>query len=131
MYNFEDLKVGVKYVEWGDDIRKGIDCMGLVIHCLKKRRIEVDHLKDRTSKTFIDEALNGDWDDIDIKSVDITDRTVVVGFLNEDGDVYHVAIMIDKNRFYHCPDTKGLTMSSFTRPFWERKQKMFIMHKTI
>lgn len=127
MYNFEDLVIGTKYVSWGDDIRQGIDCMGLVTHVLTMRGIDAGHLKDRTHKTFDIEACRN-WRKIDITTENITGRTVVVGFLNADGKVRHVGIMKNNHEFYHCPDVKGITVSSLTRPAWQRQEKVFYMH---
>lgn len=128
MYNFEDLTIGVKYVEWGDNVKHGTDCMGLVIHCLGKRGIDVEMLKDRKHSTFMKEATNGNWSPFDIEKEKVEGRTVVVGFLNVEGKVDHVGVMANNVYFWHCPDEKGITMSDITRPYWQRQNKLFFVH---
>lgn len=128
-YNFEDLEIGVQYVAGGNDVCKGIDCMGLVAHILDKREIKSDHLKDRTHATFMKE-VEENWEPFDLEKQIVGDRTVVVGFLNPDDKVDHVAVMVNNDEFYHAPDSKGITRSFMNRPFWHRQKKIFYAHKT-
>lgn len=130
MYNFEDVqeKLGTKYKEWGNDINEGVDCMGLVLHCLRRRGVIIEHLNDRTHKTFDKEVSSGRWKKIDIEKEDTEGRTVVVGFLNEEGEVSHLGVMVSNRVFFHCPDKKGISKSDLARPYWARQRKVFYVY---
>lgn len=129
MYNFEDLKIGVPYKKWGNDVMKECDCMGLTVHILNKRGIDAEMLKNREHNTFMKEANNGKWSPVDITSIKINqDTTVVIAFLNVNEKVDHVGVMANNYQFWHCPDAKGICLSDLTRPFWKKQRKVFYLY---
>lgn len=123
MYNFEDLKVGGKYKPWGNDINQGLDCMGLVTHCLEKRGIKASHLLDRKHDTFMTEANSGNWSVFDIDKELVGDKTVVLGFLNTEARIDHVGVMANNDEFWHCPGDTGIMKSRLSRPFWQKRKE--------
>ena len=111
MINIADL-IGVPFVEFGRDIKNGLDCYGLAIEV--ERRLG-KNLKDVALEKFDREKVERTAPTLNIKKLrlDEISEGVILEFYGLQDKRLHIAVALDKNIFIHATENQGVRISSF------------------
>ena len=111
MIDVADL-IGVPFVEFGRDIKNGLDCYGLAIEI--ERRLGKT-LKDVALEKFDREKVERTAPNLNVKKLrlDEISEGVILEFYGLQDKRLHVAVALDKNTFIHATENQGVRISSF------------------
>ena len=111
MINIADL-IGVPFVEFGRDIKNGLDCYGLAIEV--ERRLG-KNLKDVALEKFDREKVERTAPTLNVKKLrlDEISEGVILEFYGLQDKRLHIAVALDKNIFIHATENQGVRISSF------------------
>ena len=111
MIDIADL-IGVPFVEFGRDIKNGLDCYGLAIEV--ERRLGKT-LKDVALEKFDREKVERTAPNLNVKKLrlDEISEGVILEFYGLQDKRLHIAVALDKNIFIHATENQGVRISSF------------------
>lgn len=111
MINIADL-IGVPFVEFGRDIKNGLDCYGLAIE-VEKRLGKT--LKDVALEKFDREKVERTAPNLNVKKLrlDEISEGVILEFYGLQDKRLHIAVALDKKTFIHATENQGVRISSF------------------
>ena len=111
MIDVADL-IGVPFVEFGRDIKNGLDCYGLAIEV--ERRLG-KNLKDVALEKFDREKVERTAPNLNVKKLrlDEISEGVILEFYGLQDKRLHIAVALDKNIFIHATENQGVRISSF------------------
>ena len=111
MIDVADL-IGVPFVEFGRDIKNGLDCYGLAIEV--ERRLGKT-LKDVALEKFDREKVERTAPNLNVKKLrlDEISEGVILEFYGLQDKRLHIAVALDKNIFIHATENQGVRISSF------------------
>ncbi len=111
MIDVADL-IGVPFVEFGRDIKNGLDCYGLAIE-VEKRLGKT--LKDVVLEKFDRAKVERTAPTLNVKKLrlDEISEGVILEFYGLHDKRLHVAVALDKNTFIHATENQGVRISSF------------------
>lgn len=111
MIDIADL-IGVPFVEFGRDIKNGLDCYGLAIE-VEKRLGKT--LKDVVLEKFDRAKVERTAPTLNVKKLrlDEISEGVILEFYDLHDKRPHVAVALDKNTFIHATENQGVRISSF------------------
>ncbi len=110
MIDITDL-IGVPFVEFGRDTKKGLDCYGLAIEV--ERRLG-KKLKDVVLDKFNRERVEKIAPTLNVKKIQMNEirEGVLLEFYGVRDNRLHVAVALDKNTFIHATENQGVRISS-------------------
>ena len=111
MIDIADL-IGVPFVEFGRDIKNGLDCYGLAIE-VEKRLGKT--LKDVALEKFDREKVEQTAPNLNVKKLrlDEISEGVILEFYGLQDKRLHIAVALDKKTFIHATENQGVRISSF------------------
>ena len=111
MIDVADL-IGVPFVEFGRDIKNGLDCYGLAIEV--ERRLGKT-LKDVALEKFDREKVERTAPTLNVKKLrlDEISEGVILEFYGLQDKRLHIAVALDKKTFIHATENQGVRISSF------------------
>lgn len=111
MIDIADL-IGVPFVEFGRDIKNGLDCYGLAIE-VEKRLGKT--LKDVALEKFDREKVERTAPNLNVKKLrlDEISEGVILEFYGLQDKRLHIAVALDKKTFIHATENQGVRISSF------------------
>ena len=111
MIDVADL-IGVPFVEFGRDIKTGLDCYGLAIEV--ERRLG-KNLKDVALEKFDREKVERTAPNLNVKKLrlDEISEGVILEFYGLQDKRLHIAVALDKKTFIHATENQGVRISSF------------------
>ena len=111
MIDIADL-IGVPFVEFGRDIKNGLDCYGLAIEV--ERRLG-KNLKDVALEKFDREKVERTAPNLNVKKLrlDEISEGVILEFYGLQDKRLHIAVALDKKTFIHATENQGVRISSF------------------
>lgn len=111
MIDVADL-IGVPFVEFGRDIKNGLDCYGLAIEV--ERRLG-KALKDVALEKFDREKVERTAPNLNVKKLrlDEISEGVILEFYGLQDKRLHIAVALDKKTFIHATENQGVRISSF------------------
>ena len=111
MIDIADL-IGVPFVEFGRDIKNGLDCYGLAIEV--ERRLGKT-LKDVALEKFDREKVERTAPNLNVKKLrlDEISEGVILEFYGLQDKRLHIAVALDKKTFIHATENQGVRISSF------------------
>lgn len=111
MINIADL-IGVPFVEFGRDIKNGLDCYGLAIE-VEKRLGKT--LKDVVLEKFDRAKVERTAPNLNVKKLrlDEISEGVILEFYGLQDKRLHIAVALDKKTFIHATENQGVRISSF------------------
>ena len=111
MIDIADL-IGVPFVEFGRDVKNGLDCYGLAIE-VEKRLGKT--LKDVVLEKFDRAKVEKTAPTLHVKKLrlDQISEGVILEFYGLQDKRLHVAVALDKNIFIHATENQGVRISSF------------------
>lgn len=111
MIDIADL-IGVPFVEFGRDVKNGLDCYGLAIE-VEKRLGKT--LKDVVLEKFDRAKVEKTAPTLNVKKLrlDQISEGVILEFYGLQDKRLHVAVALDKNIFIHATENQGVRISSF------------------
>lgn len=111
MIDVADL-IGVPFVEFGRDIKNGLDCYGLAIEV--ERRLGKT-LKDVALEKFDREKVERTAPNLNVKKLrlDEISEGVILEFYGLQDKRLHIAVALDKKTFIHATENQGVRISSF------------------
>ena len=111
MIDIADL-IGVPFVEFGRDIKNGLDCYGLAIEV--ERRLGKT-LKDVALEKFDREKVERTAPNLNVKKLrlDEINEGVILEFYGLQDKRLHIAVALDKKTFIHATENQGVRISSF------------------
>lgn len=111
MIDVADL-IGVPFVEFGRDIKNGLDCYGLAIEV--ERRLGKT-LKDVALEKFDRAKVERTAPTLNVKKLrlDEISEGVILEFYGLQDKRLHVAVALDKSTFIHATENQGVRISSF------------------
>lgn len=108
MINVNDL-IGVPFVEFGRDVKKGLDCYGLAIEV--ERRLG-KKLKDVAAEKFDFSKVRRETLRLNVKETDYIHEGTLLEFYGKDDRRLHVAVALDEDIFIHATERQGVRISS-------------------
>lgn len=111
MIDVADL-IGVPFVEFGRDIKNGLDCYGLAIE-VEKRLGKT--LKDVVLEKFDRAKVERTAPNLNVKKLrlDEISEGVILEFYGLQDKRLHIAVALDKKTFIHATENQGVRISSF------------------
>ena len=111
MIDIADL-IGVPFVEFGRDIKNGLDCYGLAIEV--ERRLGKT-LKDVALEKFDRKKVERTAPNLNVKKLrlDEISEGVILEFYGLQDKRLHIAVALDKKTFIHATENQGVRISSF------------------
>lgn len=111
MIDIADL-IGVPFVEFGRDIKNGLDCYGLAIE-VEKRLGKT--LKDVALEKFDREKVERTAPNLNVKKLQLDEISegVILEFYGLQDKRLHIAVALDKKTFIHATENQGVRISSF------------------
>ena len=111
MIDVADL-IGVPFVEFGRDVKNGLDCYGLAIEVERRLR---KTLKDVALEKFDRAKVERIAPNINVKKLrlDEISEGVILEFYSLRDKRLHIAVALDKNTFIHATENQGVRISSF------------------
>lgn len=108
MIEVADL-IGVPFVEFGRDCKKGLDCYGLAIEV--ERRLG-KKLKDVVLEKFDHEKVVKTLPGLNVHKIDNIKEGAILEFYGKKDKRLHVAVALDSRTFIHATENQGVRISS-------------------
>lgn len=104
----DDL-IGVPFVEFGRDPKKGLDCYGLVIEV--ERRFG-KKLNDVSLEKFDAEKLKRTLPEINVRKAEVIKPGVILEFYGRQNNRLHVGVALGGDIFIQSTENQGVRISS-------------------
>ena len=108
MIDVSDL-IGVPYVEFGRDIKKGLDCYGLVIEVTRRMG---KPLRDVVLEKFDEGKVKKTLPALNVKLTNKLDAGTIIEYYSKKERKLHIAIALDKRTAIHSTENQGVRISS-------------------
>lgn len=108
MIDVSDL-IGVPFVEFGRDAKKGLDCYGLCIECAKR---DGKILKDVVLEKFDKNKVQNTIPYLNVKKTDCIKEGCILEYYGKTDGRLHVAYALSGKLFVQATETQGVRISS-------------------
>lgn len=108
MIDVSDL-IGVPFVEFGRDVKTGLDCYGLCIECARRAG---KHLQDVVLEKFNKERCQKVIPTLNVRKTDYIKEGVLLEFYGKTDGRLHIAYALDNKRFIQATENQGVRIST-------------------